>query len=359
MRTARTTILWRQVWGLAALLAAILFSFMVYGFYQPRILQQLGFGWLATNLGMLQGFLGAVVEPVVGVASDGIMQRFGSRLPMIATGITLAGLLFVAAALLTQPTLPQGIRWIVPLMMTLWVLAMLVFRGPAIALLRQFAPTQDLPHANAILTLVVCLVGAIGPLIGALLASIGAFLAFLLGAGTLIAGALLLYSSQPQATLLTVQEKRAISSVTVGGLFLAGIVVGTVFYLVLQTVPQALSGRLFGFTTEQITAAILLISALTTIPIERWIPKFGVDRAMVSGLAAMLGIAGLAWLSPVPLLTMLCIGLLGAVVSVVLVSQIPFVLAKVPPSQAGLSTGLYFGGIGAGTSLITLFLQRM
>jgi MFS family permease len=359
MRTARKTILWRQVWGLAALLAAILFSFMIYGFYQPRILQQLGFGWLAINLGILQGFLGAAVEPLVGIVSDRVLQRVGSRLPMIATGITLAGLLFVAVALLTQQTLPQGLRWIVPLVMTLWVMAMLVFRGPAIALLRQFAPTQELPYANAILTLVLCLVGALGPLIGIVLESVGAFLAFLLGAGTLIAATLLLYSSKPQAHLFSVQEKRAISPAMLGGLFLVGIIAGMVFFLALQTIPKALSDRLPGFTPEQITAAILLIGALATVPVERWIPKLGVDRAMASSLVTMLAIAGLALLSPISFLTMLCILLLGIVFSVVLVSQIPFALSKVPPSQAGLSTGLYFGGIGAGTSLITVFLQGM
>lgn len=41
--TSRSEILWRQVWGLAALLAAIIFSWMAYRIYQPKILQKLDF----------------------------------------------------------------------------------------------------------------------------------------------------------------------------------------------------------------------------------------------------------------------------------------------------------------------------
>jgi MFS family permease len=74
---------------LAALLAAIIFSWMAYGFYQPRILEKLGFIGIASSLGVLQGLLGAVVEPCVGGISDRVMRRVGSRLPMIAAGVTL------------------------------------------------------------------------------------------------------------------------------------------------------------------------------------------------------------------------------------------------------------------------------
>lgn len=96
MSTTHHRLLWRQVWGLAALLAAIVFSWMAYSFYQPVILTKLGFVELAQNLGIIQGFLGAAIEPLAGSISDRSLRRIGSRLPGIAVGITLAGLLFVA-----------------------------------------------------------------------------------------------------------------------------------------------------------------------------------------------------------------------------------------------------------------------
>ncbi|NJL49056.1 MAG: hypothetical protein HC929_18335 [Leptolyngbyaceae cyanobacterium SM2_5_2] len=65
-----TAVLWGQVWGLAAMLAAILFSFMIYGFYQPTILKSLGFGGLASQWAIFQGILGFAVEPAFGGCSD-------------------------------------------------------------------------------------------------------------------------------------------------------------------------------------------------------------------------------------------------------------------------------------------------
>jgi len=50
---SRPSVLWRQVWGLAALLAAIVVSWMAYGLYQPKVLTQLGFVQLASSLGMM------------------------------------------------------------------------------------------------------------------------------------------------------------------------------------------------------------------------------------------------------------------------------------------------------------------
>ena len=57
---AQSSILWRQVWGLSAVLAAVTLSWMAYGFYQPKILQDLGFVEMAQGLGILQGFMGAL-----------------------------------------------------------------------------------------------------------------------------------------------------------------------------------------------------------------------------------------------------------------------------------------------------------
>ncbi|MBW4549645.1 MAG: hypothetical protein KME35_00755 [Aphanocapsa sp. GSE-SYN-MK-11-07L] len=35
----KSDVIWRQVWGLSALLSAIIFSWIIYGIYQPQILR--------------------------------------------------------------------------------------------------------------------------------------------------------------------------------------------------------------------------------------------------------------------------------------------------------------------------------
>jgi MFS family permease len=188
---APTKIMWQQVWGLAALLAAITFSWIAYGFYQPIILARIGFVDLAIWLGIFQGLLGAIVEPIVGWFSDRILGRFGSRLPQVVVGVTLAGLIFVIASWLVETQLSEGMRWIVPVMMTMWVIAMIIFREPAIALLQGFAPTSQLPQANAILALVLAITSATSPILGLIPKQIGASMTFILGAIALLIASVL------------------------------------------------------------------------------------------------------------------------------------------------------------------------
>ena len=352
---ARTAILWRQVGGLAALLAAITFSFMVYGYYQPKILAQLGFTTLATHLAIIQSLLGAIAEPLAGSLSDRILQRVGSRLPQIAVGVTLAGLLFVASALLLLGNLPVKLRWLIPVVMTAWVLAMILFRGPAIALLRQFAPTDRMPQANAVLTLTLCLTGALGPIIGSLMQQVGASLAFLLGAVVLVAGAGLLYSTAPQVVLATsrpVGPSLRLSQFI--GIALLGILTGGLSTLALRWFPAHLNSLNPHFRTDYGSTAILLIAALATMPLETAVMRWGIQRSFFGGLIGLGGLLLLAlWSRHPAILQFGCLPLLGVTFGLTLISQIPFVLATVPPKQAGLITGLYFGGMGLGNALLS------
>jgi MFS family permease len=357
---SQTLILWRQVWGLAALLAAILLSFMAYGFYQPIILKNLGFVELATGLGIAQSLMGAVIEPLVGGVSDRILRRVGSRLPMISVGVTLAGLLFVVIGLLLQGNLPSGMRWLVPVLMTVWVIAMIMFRGPAIALLMQFAPLAQLPKASAIPILVLGLVGALGPLLTVLLQHLGASPTFILGAIVLIIGASFLFSSTPKHTLVFPQEETQYSTPiqVVCLLFLVGFGAGLEINLLIALVPNVLTTQFNGMRAEFIASIILLVSALTAVPLGELTVKIGVSRAMMLGLGA---IAGLMKLTQLNLNSIFAVGLIlafGIAFGLIFISQIPYALGMVPPTQAGLGTGLYFGGMGAATAFASILMQQ-
>ncbi|MCS6815004.1 MAG: MFS transporter [Cyanobacteria bacterium] len=345
---ADQSILWRQVWGLAALLAAIVMSWIAYGLYQPKVLVQLGFLQLASSLGVMQGLLGAVIEPMVGAYSDRIMQRLGNRLPIISVGVTLAGLLFVATAVALRIELPSGWRWLIPVMMTLWVIAMIIFRGPAIALLRQFAPVKALPQANAVLTLVFSLAASLGPILGELLDRLGASLTFVAGAIVLMAAATVLYRALPRHTIATlpvvdtVPYDRLRSALT----FLVGLGVGSDLNLLLETVPKTANLQLPLVTTGWIASGVLLIAAITALPLGQIVAKLGSKSAMMTGLGAIAISLGLSTQVGSPELAIANIVIAGSSFGLVLISMVPYALELVPLSQAGWSTGLYFGGAG-------------
>lgn len=358
MHPDRTQILWRQVWGLAALLVAILLSLLLYGLYQPIVLTQLGFA--AGAFSLVQGLLGAVLEPVVGHYSDRILQRYGSRLPQITVGVTLTGLLFVVIALVLQIQLPLGLRWLVPVLMTLWLMALISFRGPVVALLMQFAPVAELPKANAVLVLVLGLTGAIAPLLQLALINWGASIGFSLGAIGLVIGAFSLYRTAPahQLKLNRLSDQPLVRTGRLAAIgllvFLTGFGAAWETNALLRLFPPLLNSQLSHWRVEVITSVLLLICALSAVPLERYALRWGVRRSMQLGLAAI-GIGlGLGLLSRSLLGLIGCLLLLGLALGLVFISTIPYALSMMPPPRAGLSTGLYFGGSGAATGLISL-----
>ncbi len=359
LRGSQSSIRWRQVWGLSAILAAFMFSWTAYSLYQPKILQELGFVKLATSLGIIQGLMGAVLEPLVGGLSDKIQHRFGSRLPIITTGVTLAGLIFVGTSILLQWQIPVGIRWLIPVFMTLWVMSMIVFRGPVIALLRQAAPLAALPQANMVLTVVFGLVGALSPLMTVFLNSIGASITFILGAIALTIGATILYSSTPKAVLFSTPEsvQSSVSFVLASIIFALGLGVGLEINLLLRTFPPIIQTQITSISTGGIVSIILLISALFVVPAAKLTIKLGVKPTMQMGLLAILVCMGLLLFSPGGIFAAGLILIAGVSFGLIFESQIPLILGIVPSDRAGLGTGLYFGGIGAASAIVSIILQ--
>ncbi len=353
-------ILWKQVGGLASMLSAIIFCWMAYEFYQPQILRNLGFLELAVWLGIIQGILAAGVEPVVGGLSDRIMRVVGSRLPIIAVGVTLAGAIFVIVSGLLERNLPEQIRWLVPILMTLWVIAMIIFRGPAITILQQLAPTEALPQANALLVFIFALVGACHPMINLLLKNLGAGTTFIGGALVLLVGATLLWASSPKRLAMPTQAfpQLPASVLSMVLTFAIGLGASIEVNLMMAVVPRTLSqASSINLSNEYISSLILLIAAIATFPLGQLVSKLGARSGMVFGLSAIaIGIA-------LTLLRQTLVGqniafellhmlIAGIGFGLVFVSMIPFALSMLSKGHEGLATGLYFGGGGLATALL-------
>ncbi len=352
-----TKILWRQVWGLAALLAAITFSWIAYGFYQPRILVRIGFLDLAAWLGIFQGLLGAIVEPIVGWFSDRILGRFGSRLPQIVVGVTLAGLIFVIVSWLVEVQLAEQLRWIVPVMMTIWVIAMIIFRGPAIALLQGFAPTSQLPQANSVLALVLAITSATSPILGFILKQIGVSLTFILGAIALLIGSVLLWASMPRYLATATQPESKTNEVIHSSLvmyifpFVVGLGSGIEINLLLHILPHSLSKAISNLPIEYSQSSLLLIAGLSTLPLRSLQNRQKVAVGMLWGLVAITICLILNALNHSAIYLLIVSAMAAIALGLVLTNTIPLALAMVPHNQAGFGTGLYFGGNGLATAL--------
>jgi MFS family permease len=342
---------WRQVWGLAVFVGATTFCWLAYGFYQPLILTQLGFTGLASTLAIFQGLLGAIIEPWIGFLADRHANKIGHKLPLITMGVTLAGLIFVVLSGLLTMQMPVHLRWIVPVLMTVWTLAMIVFRGPAVAMLVQMVPAQALPQANGILTWVVSLVGALAPVFDKLIAWIGAPLTFLLGAVILASGRFLLTTTPPNLAA-QIQIPRLPQYPEMIRLYSVGLVCGVLVNLLLRWSPQFLIAKLGNIEVNTLTAIILGASALWVWFVKSWVQRWGIVRAMQ--IATSL-ISILLFLAPVIPNGGMAIGYLilaGLAFCLLSLAQIPWVLQQL--AQPRLATGLYFGGMGLATALVSM-----
>jgi hypothetical protein len=349
-------VLWVQVIALAGMLAAILFSFMVYGVYQPFLLNRLGFPGLARDWLIYQGFLGVMVEPGLGSLSDKILTRTGSRLPQITVGVTIAGGTFVILAVLLPYNLGRVLSWLFLGLMTVWLIAMIAIRGPIVALLRQLAPTDQLPSANGLIILVLALVSALFALLAGQLQTQGGTIAFLLGAIALMVAATLLYRLtapvlKPHLPAPAVEDNVFAHRRKLQGRLLIGIVTGFLLQLLRADLSTHLYPTLPQGSPDQLTALTLLTTAFTANlwgwPVSRW----GAAKGLQVGLAATVG---LCWLLPwqiAPPAAMVLLITAGAVMGLILICLVPFALSDIPLSLSGLSTGLLFGGYGLGIAV--------
>jgi hypothetical protein len=345
------------------MLAAILFSFMIYGFYQPTILNALGFGGLASQWAIFQGILGFAIEPAFGGFSDRILVRTGSRLPQITVGVTIAGALFVLLSFAIPLQGYSVLRWPLLVMMTLWLIAMIAIRGPVVALLRQMAPVEQLPNANAIIILVLGLVAALGPLLETLLNTRSASVAFMLGAiALMLAATRLAQTAVPPLPDMTFDRGHLLRQYggRLGWMVVVGIETGCLLNLALSTLPGLLNPSLPQLSPGSLTAISLLITALTANPWGWLTPRWGSAKALQLGLGAVAVLCFLSSLGLASLSAVAAIGLLiatGAAMGLVFINMVPFALSYVPLPLTGLSAGLFFGGNGLGAALVLIWQQ--
>jgi hypothetical protein len=203
-------------------------------------------------------------------------------------------------------------------------------------------------------------VGALEPLLSSALHKVGTSATFLLGAIALTIGATALYVSAPPAVLFASipATRTAIAPQRQAAIFGLGCGVGLEMNLLLRLFPPGLAIHNAGLAPNWIAAIILFISALVAAPLGLLAAHRSVKFALLAGLGGILLCIGVLLLPLGDLGAWGAIALAGISFGLVFESQIPLALGLVPADRAGLGTGLYFGGIGAATAVLsTLLLQ--
>lgn len=358
-------ILWLPACALAAVYAMFTLSWMVYRVHLPAQMQALGFAASAAPLLLLvEALLSIAVEPLAGAWSDRTNRQQGSRFPLITLGIVLSSLLFVAIPALGGVTTPDsGLRWGVLGLLLAWSVTMSLFRSPALALLRRYAPNAQLPQVASLLTFAVGLAGAATPLASPFVLNLGPALSFTLVAVLLLISAMWLRWLNPISLAASEPAEYFHSTQRVSGINLAlifgmGMGITLAFRLAIETFPKILKAQIPGIHPPTFVGLVFISLAIAALPIGPFAVRQGNSRALLKGLSIAVLALGLMLLSrSVPIAFMSAIAL-GIAFSLITNGTLPFAIEQVPSNQAGLGIGTLFAGAAAASSLFLAVLGK-
>ncbi|ELS03008.1 hypothetical protein Xen7305DRAFT_00027260 [Xenococcus sp. PCC 7305] len=357
-------IVWAKVWGIAATQGAMTLCWVIYNLYFPILLVQFGFSKeFAVTLLIVENALEAFIEPLFGAIADNQQQKIGSKIPLISLGIGMSSVLFILLPIVVIFTTPTEIwRWVLPALAVIWASAMAIFRAPTMALLRQTAPTNKLPQAASILSLVGGVVGAFRFDAYGVIISLGAGFAFAIGSIALLAaGAMLRWLNPPGFPKIKDRQpqKEPESNLKFVLVFLTGISVAWSLRFLIPTVNNFLTLE-WGEAYTKIAMTLFFVGlGLTALPVGKIATKWGNSRGILFGcgltiisshLVKNLDVSS----AKIALILIIIIGF-----SFVLNGAIPFVLALINKSRSGFGLGVYFGGLSAGVSFFDIVFKNL
>jgi hypothetical protein len=370
VRSARETATdrtrWKLVYALAALQLVVTLGWMIYASFQASLLERFGFASFEGLLSLYLGLAGATLAPLVGGIGDRIAGRGGHRFPLVVAGGLLAGATFVAVAA-TVAAQPLGaLRWLLLGLVLLWIAAMTILQAPVLSLLPSASRSDRWPVVVSPLVVATVLPTVLWPAARGALERLGGPTAFLAGGALVLAATFALrgafqapdvaLASAPGASPLERVGTERSGRAFVGIIFAVGIASAFVTRLASDVVPAILASRLGsgGSTLALLSATTLGAATLLAPSLGALGAAVGSPRSLVWSLVVAVICGSLA-----PLCSSIASAgavsvVLGAALALHLDSALPFSLGSLSLDRAGLSAGLYLGGVFAGSQLAVL-----
>lgn len=351
---------WSGVYALAALQLVVTLGWMTYASFQAPLVERFGFAALSGVLSLYLGLAGATLAPIVGGLADRLAARGASRIPVLVTGGMLAGATFIGVATSLAAVDPRGpLRWVFLVLVLLWIAAMTILQAPALSLLPAVASSKRWPLVASPLVVATVLPTALWPLVRRALDGLGGVAVYAAGGVLVVAATLLLRGAFETASRAPEAPVRSSEEAALGSLalvFAVGIVSAFVTRLASDVVPTILAMRVaWGDANPALfSAATLGVGTLLAPTLGGVGASFG-SRSGALGSVVVAVLCGVA----APLASSL-VGAggiavaLGAALALHLDCALPFSLESLPASRAGLSAGLYLGGVFAGSQLAPL-----
>ena len=345
---------WRQLWSLAALYASIVIGWIAYHNYQPKLLTKFNFTEFSLLLLIVQGIILSITPPIAGRLGDRFRFKEGHRLPIISTGISFAAMIFMAVAftLLSNPN--EVFKWILPILIIFWLIAMSIFTSPALSTLELFTPVEKLPRAMAVLTIVSNLVYSLEPIIIDLIDYLGAPITFMVGGVAVFASgyalrknSLSLFSANKNkpATEFKIDTQKS----DYAFILIAGMGLGFITTILFNYYPELLGSKLSSLTNgldgKWVLVIMLVFSAVISLPISNSVNKYGVLKVFwMSTVVAMIAMGAMFSVNNAVIVLIFAI-IFTIAFTAQSVSSLPLAISRANYYEKVYCVGIFFSGV--------------
>jgi MFS family permease len=338
---------WNQLLSLAALYASVTIGWIAYFNYQPVLLDTYNLGDLKLFLYVATAIIMVITPLIAGKLGDYYRVKAGQRLPIISAGISFAAMIFMAVAftVLLNPDPDSTIRFIIPLLVILWLFSMAIFTSPAISTIELFVPQDKLPTAMAILTIVYGLLYALEPVIITLVNILGPAPTFILGGVAVFGTGLLMKRStqiipdKPKTTEL--KKSNYTYSLCLGFVF------GLVTTILFNLFPDWLSAKgfgLYGLSGDAEIAIILGAVAICSWPISRFVQGRSINLIVLVGIVVMTMIISAIYFFDTRMVVIGFMILFSVTYAMMSVSFLPLALSIINDKNKVFGVGVFFAG---------------
>lgn len=340
-----TQVLWRQLLSLTLLYASVIIGWIAYYNYQPQLLVAYNFTDLTLFLFIVQGIIMVITPMIAGKMGDKYRMKSGKRLPLISAGVSFAAMIFMATAftLFTEPG--PVFKWILPVLITLWLFSMALFTSPAISTIELFVPANRLPTAMAMLTIVYGLLYSIEPVIVHIIEFIGAPLTFVVGGVAVFLSGLLM---KKNTNIITDKPKKSeLAKSDYSYAFFLGIGYGLVTTFLFNMFPtwfEAKNYEPFGISGAAIVSVILALVAILSLPLSKFTESRSIySTVLLSILVSFALVSGVYFFESSIVITILLI-LFALIYAMMSVSFLPLALTVVKDTHKVFGVGVFFAG---------------
>lgn len=353
---------WKQLWSLAALYGSVVIGWIAYENYQPKLLEKFYFTQYALPLAIAQGIILIVTPPIAGRLGDRYRFEKGHRLPIITSGISFAAMIFMAVAFTLLGNPGEILRWVLPVLIMCWLIAMSVFTSPALSTLELFTPVDKLPRAMAVLTIVSNLLYALEPVIVDLIDFLGAPLTFIMGGvAVFISGYFL---QKHSLALFRVNEGREMETPVEAApvksklplIFCLGLSFGiptTFLFNFLPGIVVRQATSMIGTVDVKIVlVGLLLLSAVFSLPVTALTNRLGVSKSLGVSIVVVALSAAMMTGASIGMVMITMAILFMAAYAWLSVSSLPLAISLANSQSKVFCVGIFFSGVALPEAII-------